>query len=301
MAKTGISDLSNHVQKFWSPMFVDELKEETLLPSLVNRDYEGQIKGASGGDTVYVQQFNRPTAERNTTTGAGGDTFNPSLLSTVRVAVTCDQRITASFEFDDVVELQTQLAKEEATGEMGPIKKGLIEAVEIELNNYLYTKVAPSASAPDHTITGVTDFNAAQLGAVRVLAAQAKWRKMGGWYGLLDPQYYQDMLNASTFGDAQYGAADAPLIGGQFALKRMGFNILEDNSAGLVTLSGSSADAGLFFHPDFMALCMQTDPQFKVSDLHSNKQFGYVISCSFIAGAALMPDGDNKHITVINS
>lgn len=295
MATTQLADVQDQIQEFWSDLFMGELLESTLLPSLVNRDYEGEIRGESGGDTVYVSQINRPDAERKTV-GAGADVFNPSKLNTQRVAIECDQRITASFEFNDLVDLQSQIM-----GDGSAIRQALLEATDIELNNYLYSVVAPSASSPDHTITGVTNFDSSQVNSLRKLASQAKWSKQGGWWLLADPQYTSDMLNDSTLTSADFGAVDAPVIGGQMARQRYGFNILEDNSAGLASLSSGIEDAALAFHPDFMALCMQKTPEFKVSDLHANKQFGYVISVTMIVGADLLPDGENKHITVIDS
>jgi hypothetical protein len=42
-------------------------------------------------------------------------------------------------------------------------------------------------------------------------------------------------------------------------------------------------------------------PEIKVSDLHSNKQFGYVISVRLVVGAEQGIDGDKKAIVVYNS
>jgi hypothetical protein len=47
-----------------------------------------------------------------------------------------------------------------------------------------------------------------------------------------------------------------------------------------------------------MYLVMQEMPTFKLSDLHSNKQHGYLLSVRLIVGAKLGIDGDVKHITV---
>ena len=277
----------------WSSLFQDELLESTLLPNLVNRDYQGDIQ--MRGDTVKVSQINRPNAERKTI-GAGADTFNPEKLSTQQVEIKADTRIVGSFEFSDLVEIQSQIGDQDSK-----IRQALIEAVDIELNNFLYEFIAPSASAPDHILTGVTNFDAAQVNTLRKLAAQAKWRKQEGWWLLADPSYYTDMMNDSTLTSADFGAQDRPVIGGQMALRRYGFNILEDNSAGLAGLSSGSEDAAIAFHPDFLGLVMQREPTFKVSDLHSNKEFGFVISVDMIVGAKLLNDGDVKHISVINT
>jgi hypothetical protein len=40
---------------------------------------------------------------------------------------------------------------------------------------------------------------------------------------------------------------------------------------------------------------MQLQPTIKVSDLHANKKFGYVISADVIFGAALGIAGSKKH------
>lgn len=293
MSTTLLSDVSNQVQEYWAPMFMDELMETVLLPGLMNKDYQGEIR--QGGDTVYVSQVNRPNAERKTI-GSGAESFSPSVLSTSRISITADQRITASFEFSDIVELQSQI------GDQNPkIRQALLESINIELNNYCYSIVSPSTSAPDHVLNGVSDMNLAQLAAIRTLAAQAKWKR-DEWWLLADPTYMSDLLDDTTLTSADY-APDSPIVGGQFALKRYGFNILEDNSSGILDLSpgAAGADCALAFHRDFAHLVMQRQPTFKVSDLHSNKQHGFVISVDIICGSALGVDGADKHIQIYNT
>lgn len=287
------SDVANQVKKFWSDRFESELRESTILPSLVSRDYEGEIK--KKGDTVYVTQVNAATGEiRDIDTDS--DSFSPEPLSVQRIAIVVNKRIVASYEFEDLMDIQTQLDKDNPE-----ILASLKFAVEKQLNDYLYSLVAPSASAPDHTTASVADFNLAQLSAQRILAAQAKWGKDKPWYCLLDPVYYGDVLTDSTLGSKDYGADDAIIVSGQVSLKRMGFNILEDDSDGILTIStADSQDCALLFHPDFMHLVMG-EPRFKISDLHSNKQFGFVMSVDMLIGAALGNDGDVKHITVQNN
>lgn len=293
MSATLIADVANQVQKYWAPVFMDELKEDTLLPSLVNKEYDGEIK--KGGDTVYVSQINRPNAERKTI-GSGSESFSSQKMSTSRVAIQANQRITASFEMEDLVDLQSQIGDQNST-----IRRALMESLEIELNNYLYGLVSPSASSPDHILSGVSDMNKAQTIAIRNLASSAKWRK-DGWWMLLDPTYYGEILADTDLTSRDY-RDDQPLVGGQLSKPVNGFNVLEDNSAGLLTLSPASAgnSCGLAFHKDFLHLVMQKEPTFKVSDLHSNKQHGFLISVDMIVGAGLGIDGANKHISIYNS
>jgi hypothetical protein len=50
-----------------------------------------------------------------------------------------------------------------------------------------------------------------------------------------------------------------------------------------------------------MVLCMQKQSTFKLSDLHSQKKFGYLLSVDMILGAKLGIDGNKKVIKIYNS
>lgn len=294
MSLTLVGDLANQAQKFWSPLLKDELKQDTMLASLVSKEYQGEIK--KGGDTVYVTQIDRPTGSIKTI-GVDHDTYTSEKLTTTRISIAANKIVEASIELDNLVDLQTQLGEPSAKQ---TIRKAMLEACEIKLNSYLYSQVAPSASAPDHIINAVADFNASQAANVRKLAAQARWAKDGGWWLLLDPSYFSDFLSAATLTSSDYVGGDAPVVGGQFATKRFGFNVLEDNSDGILTLGTSGVDCGLAFHPDFLHLVMGA-PEFKLSDLHANKRRGYLLTCEFLVGSALGIDGDKKHIRIYNT
>ena len=285
MSVSTLTQVADQIQKYWSPIFTKQLRESLLLGSLVDKKYQGAI--ARQGDTVRVSQVNAPNGQL-LTVGTDADAFDTEAISTSYVDIKADKRAVAAYEFQDLVELQSQISQSNPD-----VMEALRFAMAKQINTYLYSLVSPSTSAPDHSVSAVTDFNASQLAAVRTLAAQAKWPDMPGWYGLLDPQYYSDMLNATTLTSMDYGASDAPLIGGKVALKRYGFNLIEDNSR--------SADFGLFFHPDFLHMVTQSEVQVKISDPHSQKRFGVVMSVDMVFGAKLGINGNVKHIKVFNS
>lgn len=285
MTATSLTDVQYQIQDYWAPVFTKQLRESLLLGSLVNKQYQGDIKRQ--GDTVRVSQINAPTGQL-LTVGTDADSFSPEAISTSYVDIVANKRAVASYEFQDLVQLQSQISQDNPE-----VLEALKYAMAQQINDYLYSLVNPSSSSPDHLIASVTDFNATQLAACRVLAAQAKWRMEPGWYGLLDPQYYGDVMNATTLASIDYGASDAPLISGQLGLKRMGFTLFEDNSR--------SADYALLFHPDFMHMVMQSEVQVKISDLHSQKRFGVVMSVDVVFGAKLGINGNVKHIKVYNT
>jgi hypothetical protein len=285
MSQTNINTVTNQVQKFWSPLFMKELRATALLPSLVNKDYEGEIK--KQGDTVRVSQINKPAGE-NRTVGTDADAFSTEQLSLSYVDIQATKRAVAAYEFDDLSQIQSQLGAQDSE-----IRRALVDAVNLKINEYLYSLVAPSTSSPDHMVNSVSAFDKTALLANRLLASAAKWERSKGWWALADPSYYNDVLSDTGLTSKDYVGDETPVVAGQVVNKRFGFNILEDNTL--------AVDQGLIFHPDFLHLVMQTEVQFKISDLHGQKKFGYIISADIIYGAKLGIDGSKKHILNVAS
>jgi len=279
MAITDLAAVTNQVQQFWAPLFMEELRENHLLGALVNKEYDGDIK--QQGDTVYVSQINAPVGQL-LTVGTDADSFNSEALSTSRVSVVANRRAVAAFEVADLAQIQSQIGSQDSA-----IRKALMFSVMAQVNDHLYSLVDPSTSAPDHLLNSISNMDASQLSAIRLLAAVAKWPNDGRWYGLIDPSYYSDVLNAATMTSSDY-VPDQALVGGQLVNKRFGFNLLEDNSR--------ATDKGLFFHPDFLLYVTQLLPTFKISDMHAQKKFGYLISVDLVFGAGLGISGSKKHV-----
>lgn len=297
MSATLVTELSDQIQKFWSPLLVPELKESAILPSLVSTDYDGQI--SQGGDTVYVSMIQAANGSRKQISSTGEHTVIESeKLKTQRVGIIADQIFSASFELENLVDLQTQLADPAAKQS---IRNALMKGVELKINDYLYSLVAPSTSAPDHSVASVSDFNFAALMANRLLASTAKWPDEDRFL-LLDPSFMNDFLTDTKNTSSDY-VGDAPLIGGKKPYYRSGFWIMEDNSSAMNQLSPSlaAADYSLAFHKSFMYLVMQQQATFKLSDLHANKQRGYLLTVDLIGGAKLGLQGNVKHIVNYNS
>ena len=42
MAVTDLAAVTNQIQKIWAPLFTKELREQLLLGSFVNKDYQGK-------------------------------------------------------------------------------------------------------------------------------------------------------------------------------------------------------------------------------------------------------------------
>lgn len=288
MATTSLAQVTDQIQKYWAPRFTQELRESLLLGGLVSKEYEGEIK--TGGDTVRVSQIVAATGEL-LDVGVNADSFNSEQLSTVKVDIVADKRAVASYKFADLVEIQSQINKADPE-----VMASLRYAIEKQVNDYLYSLVAPSSSSPDHILNSVATFDASTLKTLRQNAGAAKWPKDGNWWLLLDPKYYADMLAVTSLTSSDFVAGDQPVVGGDIATKRFGFKILEDNSRG-----ASTPGYGLAFHPSFLNFVMQTQVQVKISDLHALGQFGYIMSVDMVCGAKLAYDGALRHQKVITT
>jgi hypothetical protein len=278
MAKTEIGQVVNQVQKFWAPLAMDALVNKKILSGLCNKEYEGQIK--KKGDTVRVSIVDNLVGQTRTI-GTDAMSFTPEALSMQHVDVKADKLFIASVEIDDIVDIQSQIDKGETK-----LLDALTEAVKNQVNKYLYSLVNPILA---NEIQSNTNLDSAALLDIRKRAAQAKWKKEGGWYGLVDPSYYNDILADQVLASIDY-QNEKPSEAGVVANKRYGFQIFEDD--------GLATDKGLFFHPDFLLFVKQTEMEIKISDKHSSKELGYVMSAHFYGGAKLGPQGDSKHIYV---
>lgn len=285
MANTDLDNVTSAIQTFWSPLFMDELRQTNLLYNVINKDYSGDLKEM--GDTVKVNQINAPTGQRLTIDGAGvGRTFTPETMSLSSVSVTADQRLVASYDFHDLVAIQSMI--DPVGSRAAEVRAAMVQAISNQLNTYLYSLVAPTT-----TIPSIASMTAATVALARETAAIAKWSYAKPWYSLLAPQYYSDLLVDTTITSADFNGGEAPTVSGQIGLKRYGFNIFEDN-----TQTAGATAGGLFFHPDFMYMVTQQEPRFKISDKHSSHEFAYVMSIDWVMGAKLGIQGAAKHIRV---
>jgi len=264
------------VQDFWSPVFESELRENTLWSGLL-ADPNYTMEKVKGGDTFKISKINKPTSTIKTI-GTDADSFSSNVLSTTQVDLKVNKRCVSAFEFEDLGILLSQLEQKDSE-----MREALLADVREQANDWIKSLIVPSSSAPDHTITSVTDFNLAQLSAVRTLAANAKWRSSGQpWYLLASPSFYSDMLDDTTLAGANtMGIGVSPIIQGFFNFNRMGFNIVEDDSL--------ATDTAFAFIPSFMKIVIG-QPRFMISDLHVLGQFGWKLSVDFPLGSIQMDD-----------
>lgn len=291
MADTTLTTVADQIRQEWAPVFEQEFREKHLLANLVDKS-PGGLSNIRQGDTIRVSQINEMTGELKTV-GVDADAFTPEALTLQKVDVKVDKRALASAVFDDLVELQSQVSLANPD-----FRSAAAHAMNKQINNHLYSLVAPSAVAPDHARNGIANLTATELTTLTQLADQADWPEGNRWL-LVDPRYYKDLLDSNTLTSSDF-VPDAPVVGGRIVAQRYGWNIAMDNSAAMTTnitpVAGSGA--ALAFVPSFMYMVMQQGPSVRISDRHSNNEFKIGFSIDSVFGAILGNDGATKHITV---
>jgi hypothetical protein len=291
MTATLVQDLEAQAQDFWAPVIGMQLREEILLPGLVSKEYEGEIK--QYGDTVKVSIIQNLSGSISTV-GTDHETYKPEKLNMSQVEIKANKVIEASIEIDSLVSLQTQLGTPQGAS---VIRDALMFAINKRLNEFCYSLVAPSTSAPDHSVAAVATMNKAAILANRLLASNAKWGMDKEWIGLLGPAYWNNVLDEQTFTSSDYVGSDLLIPGNKNkAVKRLGFSLFEDNSDASSVIGGTSGRNALFFHPDWLVFVMQQGMTIKLSDLHAVKKRGYLLSAEILVGGGLNNEGSLKHI-----
>lgn len=275
---SGKTELDYLIPELWSPVMYSELRNSLILGSAFNRDYEGVINQM--GDKVKVQQILAPTGEILTDDKA---TFNPESLTVSNFEVTVNSRAVASFEFTSLAQLQSLQFEQEA-------QTALVYAVQKQIESQILAAMIPSASTPDHQIApaSASDLAAADVASLRTLLSVAKVPRNNRWL-VLDPGYYGDLLNKTTFTSQDFISGSSTISSGEFNSPLYGFRVIEHDLL--------SADTGFAFHPSALTLVIQQGMNIQISNQHVNKKFGYILSADVVFGLSLF---DNKRLAKIS-
>jgi len=276
MGVNGVTELNYLIPEIWSPVMYAELRNSIMFANLFSRQYEGSIK--SVGDTVKVQQIVAPSAEILT------DDKNQFASSTMQInqfSIVANKRASAAFEFTDLGQLQSLEFQSEA-------QQSLVFAIRKKLEQDIIAALIPSSSAPDHQIApaAASALAAVDLATLRTLLSTAlvpvENRAL-----LLAPSYYGDLMTSTQIMSRDFTAGNNSQSGVVDSF--MGFQVMEHNLL--------DADVGFAVHPSALQLVMQQEVRVKISDLHSQNKYGYLLSADFVYGFTL---ADNKRIVKIS-
>ncbi len=286
MTTTNLTSLADQVAKQWSPVLMQELRENYPLPGIVSKAYQGEIKA---GQTVRISQINAPSSELKSI-GSDHDSYTANVMDTSYVELSIDKRAVSAYKFDDLADIMTILSP----ASNPQVRQALMHDIGNQVNTHLYSKLIASTSAPDHLLGSTAAMSETILANMRELAAAAKWPKDETWYHLMGVNYYSDFLADAGLQANTYGFTDSARINGAVVQNRYGFSNIEDNSAALATSSIALVPSALLYAQAY-------EPRFQISNLHASGGFGYALSVDLPFGCALSVDGNKKCIQVTSA
>jgi hypothetical protein len=278
MSVSGKTELDYLIPELWASEMYDELRNNLAMAPVFERKYEGIIRQM--GDTVKVQQIAAPTGEILTD---DKQTFSAEQMVVSQFSIVANKRAVASFEFTDLADLQSMAFQSEA-------QKALLYAVSKQIENDVISALVPSASAPDHTVAPASagTLAAADVADLRTLLSVAKVPSINRWL-FLSPSYFGDLLKSTNFISSDFIPNGSPVSSAQFTSPLYGFRVVEHDLL--------STDTGYAVHPSALQMVMQQGLRLKISDLHAQNKFGYLLSADIVYGLSLF---DNKRIAKIS-
>lgn len=271
MSVSGKTELSAIIPEVWSPNFYDELRASLVMGGVFSREYQGEIQNQ--GDKVRVSQIVAPTGEILTD---DKDVFNREQMTVQEYTIEVNKRAVAAFEFTSLAQLQSLQFEQDA-------REALVYAVQKQIEDQVVAALVPSASAPDHDLTPATpgQLAAIDVANMRTLLSLQKVPKMNRWL-FCDPQYFGDLLQSTNFISSEFIPAGSAVSSAEFASPLYGFRVAEADNL--------SADVAFAIHPSALQMVMQKSMTLKISDLHSQGKFGYVMSADLIFDLKLFED-----------
>lgn len=275
MSVSTVSSMGNLVPEVFSANIYDELRNRIAFMNLFSREYEGEIRGL--GDVVRVSQIVAPEGE---ILSSETQSFSSSQMQVNNLSITVNKRASASFEFSDLAQLQSLSFQQDA-------QEALVYSIRKKIEEDIIDALVPSASAPDHQIApaSASDFAAADISSARTLLSEALVPAENRAF-MLSPSYYGDLLTKTQLMSRDFNNTNSSAEGVIDAF--LGFTIMEHNLL--------AADTGIAVHPSALPMVMQQDVRVKVSDLHAQNKYGFLLSADIVYGFSLF---DNKRIVKI--
>lgn len=244
---TAGSEMSAIVPEVWSAAFFPTLLEKLPFNDSVGRDYEGDISQL--GDIVNITdipQFSQATEIlENERADADAVTLNNTQL-------TINKQVVKDY-------IVTKKALTQSIDAQQKLRDLAFHAIMKKMQSVIIAEITPSASAPDHQIaydSGTTLALADMLEAKELLDT-ADVEEEGRVF-ITGAAGWNDLFNISGFTSRDYVPAGSPTTSGAFSTPLLGFEPKWTSEAGTVTR---------FFHPMFLQLAVQQDPEVNVYDL----------------------------------
>lgn len=263
--------VANFIPTIWTRSLLENLNTALVYgqPGVINRDYEGEIRGA--GSSVKINSIGRITVfdyARNT------DMADPEELTSAQVTLTIDQERAFNFQLDDVDNAQTQPKLRDAA------MRESAYALALDMDQYLAGVATASAGL---SATYGADPYESLVDAFTLLDENDV--PQDGRFAIVPPFYHGLLRKDDRFVSFGTDANRGALLNGTIGTAA-GFTILTSNN---VPVDGGTGEYGVLFgHPSAWTCAMQVD---KVEAYRLEKRFADGVKGLNVYGAKVVrPD-----------
>ncbi|MCU0261433.1 MAG: hypothetical protein MUE78_10470 [Ilumatobacteraceae bacterium] len=267
--------ITQFIPEVWAAQLLSSLKKSLVYagPSVVNRDYEGDITGQ--GDTVRIVSISRPTVASYT---KDSTTITPETLTDAQRSLLIDQAKYFAFEVDDIDMRQARNggallaeAADEAAYALADTAGQYVAS--------LYT--GASAGNQIGTVSVTTAALAyTQLRRLKVKLDEANVPQSGRWV-VVPPWYHGLLLEDDKFVRVDASGTSEGLRNGVVG-RALGFDVLVSNNAPLVTGDDYAVMAG---YPGAISFAEQIN---KVEAYRPESAFSDAVKGLHLYGAKLV-------------
>lgn len=241
------TELDGIVPELWSAAFYPTLLEALPFNGSVARDYEGEISAL--GDTVNINAFPQfdDASEIAENEAAVADSVTAS-----KTQLVVNKQVVKDY-------IITKKAMKQSIDSQNALRDLALHSILKKMQSIIVAEIAPSSSSPDHTAayaSGTTLALADILGAKELLDTQDV-EELGRTM-ILGPAQWNDLFNITGFVSRDFIPGGSPLSSGAIASPVLGFQPKWTSEAG---------NTAYFFHPIFLQLAVQQNPEVGVYDL----------------------------------
>lgn len=273
---TAATQLSVLVPEIWSQRYYDVLLAELPFNSIISRDWEGEIQ--SLGDTVRISTLPEFDEAIELAEDARADA---SALVATQQSLVINRRVVKDF-------IVTNMALLQSIPFMEKMRELAVYSINKKIQSTIISLIAPSTSAPDHTIafdSGTTLALADILEVKELLDAQDV--PMSSRYIVMGAAQLNDVYNITGFTSSDFITSGAPIQTGQLPPALVGFAPKFTSVLGNVVY---------LFHSSFMTMAAQQELNIAEYDLGVDGKRARRINCDVLWGVKQL---DNTRVVQI--
>lgn len=252
------------VPQIWSESWYPTLIEKLPWNDSVGTVYQGEIQAM--GNTVNITTFPQFPEAIDLAEGARADAQNITMGQSQLVI---NHQVVQDMIITSIAQIQGLDAQQKLMDLM-------FFSIMKKMQKIIIADVAPSASAPDHTIaytTGTTLALADFLAAKELLDTQNV--NDNGRVAIFDVPQYNDLFNIAGFMSRDFVPNADAISQGAIATPVLGFQ---------VKWTSVAAGVSSFFHPEFLQMAVQSKPSPQVYDLGVDGQRAHRVNMTVLFG-----------------